>query len=119
MPLRIGTWPHSCPAPGVREITREKNVSRDKPGADLGYWLQSLRVADPFQRVHAAMVLGLMGEHAQAAVPALVDAMRDEDPQVRRMVMAALGEIGPAARTAVPALANALRDRSEAVRRRA
>src|SRR5205809_2934017 len=119
MPLRAGTCLHWCPAPGMRDFTREKNVSRDKPGAELGYWLQCLRVAEPFQRVHAAMVLGLMGEQAQAAIPALVDALRDEDVQVRRMVTAALGEIGPPSRTAVPVLANSLRDRNEVVRRRA
>ncbi|MBI1914238.1 MAG: HEAT repeat domain-containing protein [Planctomycetes bacterium] len=94
-------------------------MSRDKPGADLGYWLQCLRVADPFQRVHAAMVLGLMGEQAQGAIPALVDALRDEDVQVRRMITAALGEIGPPSRTAVPVLVNSLRDRNEVVRTRA
>jgi HEAT repeat protein len=76
-------------------------------------------VDDPFQRLHAAMVLGLMGEQAQGGVPALVDAMRDKDPQVRRMIIAALSEIGPAAKTAVPALVGSLRDRCEAVRRRA
>ena len=89
-------------------------MSREKPGADLGYWLQCLRVPDPSQRLHAATVLGLMGERAQGAVPALVDAMRDEDARVRRMVTVALGEIGPASRTAVPALAAALRDRHDA-----
>src|SRR5262249_7746171 len=98
---------------------QETEVSREQPGADLGYWLQGLRVADPFQRLHAAMVLGLMGAQAQGAVPALVDAMRDDNAQVRRTVTAALGEIGPAARTAVPALVTALRDRCPAVRRRA
>src|SRR5262245_18982446 len=98
---------------------RETNVSKEKPGADLGYWLQCLRVADPLQRLHAAMVLGLMGEQGQGAVPALIDAMRDEDAEVRRMITAALGEIGPPSRTAVPALVNSLRDRHESVRRRA
>lgn len=95
------------------------SVNRELPGTDLGYWLQCLSVADPFQRLHAATVLGLMGEAAQGAVPALVEALRDDDLAVRRMVTAALGEIGPAARTAVPVLVAALRDRSPAVRRRA
>jgi HEAT repeat protein len=94
-------------------------VSRDKPGEDLGYWLQCLCVADPNQRLHAAMVLGLMGDAAQPAVPALVEALRDRSAQVRRMVTAALNEIGPAARTAVPALVTALRDRCDTVRCRA
>src|SRR5436309_2371335 len=132
MPLRVGTCPPSCPAPraarmessrGARgllcEFTREKHVNRDKPRAELGYWLQCLRVADPFQRVHAAMVLGLMGEQAQAAIPALIDALRDEDVRVRRMITAALGEIGPPSRTGVPVLVHCLRDRNEVVRRRA
>jgi HEAT repeat protein len=116
------TLRQSCKRPDSAQgliLPREKNVSREKPGANLGYWLQCLRVADPYQRLHAAMILGLMGEQAQGAVPALIEAMRDEDAQVRRMVTAALSEIGPASRTAVPALVTALRDRHEAVRCRA
>src|SRR4051794_28012863 len=116
MPLRVGT---RALRPGMRKLPREKKVSRDKPRAELGYWLQCLRVADPFQRVHAVMVLGLMGEQAQAAIPALIDALRDEDVRVRRMITAALSEIGPPSRTAVPVLVHSLRDRNEVVRRRA
>lgn len=94
-------------------------MNRELPGSDLGYWLQCLRVADPVQRLHAATMLGLMGAAGQGAVPALVEALRDEDAAVRRMIVAALSEIGPAARTAVPALVAALRDRCALVRRRA
>src|SRR5262249_12921807 len=68
--------PGPCPAPAVCLPRRETNVSRDKPGEDLGYLLQCLCVADPNQRLHAAMVLGLMGDAAQPAVPALVEALR-------------------------------------------
>ncbi len=95
------------------------DVSRDTDDLDLGYWLQCLRLADPQQRAQAATVLGLLGDQAQAAVPALVEAIKDEEVQVRRIIVAALGEIGIAARSAVPALVASLRNRHDIVRRRA
>lgn len=96
---------------------RERGVNKDQ--ADLGVWLQCLRAPDRMQRLHAANILGVMGPLAQAAVPALIEALKDDDIHVRRTVVAALNEIGPAARTSVPALAASLRDRSAIVRRRA
>jgi HEAT repeat protein len=94
-------------------------VNRDYSAADVNYWLHCLRLPDAEQRAHAAMILGLMGPEAQVAVPALVEALRDDDPRVRRVIIAALVEIGPAARAAVPALVITLQDRCELVRRRA
>jgi HEAT repeat protein len=71
------------------------------------------------QRAQAAMVLGLMGDEAQGAIPVLLESLREQDQQVRRIILAALSEIGPPARNAVPALVACLRDRHELVRRRA
>src|SRR5262245_34193763 len=94
-----------------------RGVSKDP--TDLGVWLQGLRAPDRVQRLHAANILGVMGTEAQGAVPALIEALKDDDLHVRRLITAALWEIGPAARSAVPALATSLRDRSALVRRRA
>jgi hypothetical protein len=45
-----------------------------------------------------------------AAVPVLVDLLRDPTPQVRRYAAARLGALGPRARVAVPALLALLQD---------
>lgn len=47
---------------------------------------------------------GLLGPAAKDAVPALVEALKDNDSAVRSYAASTLGKIGPAARDAVPAL---------------
>ncbi|MGC8880568.1 MAG: HEAT repeat domain-containing protein, partial [Anaerolineae bacterium] len=66
-------------------------------------------------RQAAARALGKIGD--AAAVPALIEALRDEDEDVRQAAAEALGKIGDAA--AVPALIEALRDEDMWVRRAA
>jgi HEAT repeat protein len=70
---------------------------------------------DPVVRVHAAMVLGSLGEGAQEAVPALVKLLREGEVQDRRVAALALGEVGPAAEEAVQALLEATGDEDEGV----
>jgi HEAT repeat protein len=55
----------------------------------------------------AAQALAAMGTKA---VPALVEALKDEDPIRRRRAAAVLGQIGGRARSAVPALTESLKD---------
>jgi HEAT repeat protein len=55
-------------------------------------------------REYAAAALGEIGPAAQAAVPALIQALRHENYRVREAAAAGLGGIGPEARPAVPAL---------------
>jgi HEAT repeat protein len=57
-----------------------------------------------------------IGPAAEAAVAALVAALKDADAMVRGSAAHALASIGPAA---VPALATALKDADAEVRRRA
>lgn len=67
-------------------------------------------------RVPAVQVLTRIGPGAQAAVPALIEAMKSDNEEFRRDVHLALAAIGPAAAPAVPALTAVLSDeKSEAV----
>jgi HEAT repeat protein len=60
--------------------------------------------------LEAAIVLGMMGPSAKAAVPALTKALRHHDINVRREAAIALGKIGADAKAAIPALTKALDD---------
>ncbi len=66
-------------------------------------------------RWNAAIVLGVIGEPAASAVPALTAALEDPERLVRVSAADALGKIGPAARDAVPRMA-ALLQTDEPVR---
>jgi hypothetical protein len=50
-------------------------------------------------------------ERSPAAVPVLIELLRDSHPVVRRYAADCLGDLGPQARPAVPALQQALQDR--------
>jgi HEAT repeat protein len=63
-----------------------------------------------------ASILGKIGPEANAAVPALIEAFRDEDKFVRRIAAEALANIGPDAKAAVPALIETLKDVNEVIR---
>ena len=69
-------------------------------GDDTNWWT----------RAGAAAALGCMGEPAHGAVPALIEALKDDSEWVRRNAADTLGNIGPSARSAVPALIEALGD---------
>ena len=69
-------------------------------GDDTNWWT----------RAGAAAALGCMGEPAYGAVPALIEALKDDSEWVRRNAADTLGNIGPSARSAVPALVEALND---------
>jgi HEAT repeat protein len=68
-------------------------------------------------RQEVAVSLGIIGPDARQAVPALIDAMKDEDTGLRVQVCGALKKVGPSAYKAVPALAKTLSDSSASVRR--
>ncbi len=75
-----------------------------------------VRQADPGTRYLAAKALGQIGDEAEAAVPALLDALRFNDMFLRAGITGALIQIGP---PAVPGLTKALFDPSSAVKRAA
>ena len=69
---------------------------------------------DPNMRYWAAESLGKFGPEAQAAVPDLIAALKDESKMVRMGAAYALGEIGST--DAVPALQEAAKDSETEVR---
>ena len=72
--------------------------------------------SDPGTRYLAAKALGQIGDEAEASVPALLIAMRDNDMFLRAGITGALIKIGY---PAVPGLTKALFDRNKAVKRAA
>jgi hypothetical protein len=87
-------------------------------GKPAAHWIQQL---DPGRsssdRAGAIKALGAIGPEAKAAVPALIECMKDEE--LRPMAILALGSMGPEARAAIPELIAALKDRDDRVRSRA
>jgi HEAT repeat protein len=71
---------------------------------------QSMLIVGPGSvREHSAMALADCG---QAAVPALIRALKDEELSVRNKAGFALGQIGKKASAAIPALKKCLKDPS-------
>ncbi len=75
-----------------------------------------VRQSDPGTRYLAAKALGQIGDEAEAAVPVLLQALRDDDMFLRAGITGALIQIGY---PAVPGLTRALFDPSSAVKRAA
>jgi HEAT repeat protein len=84
-------------------------------GRSLSSWVADLKGVAPYTRNKAAYAIGGMGPAATAAVPALIDALKDPEAAVRFPVCIALREIGPNAKAAIPALTEALDDRNDDV----
>ena len=108
---------------GVGERVSEDRLVRDAgggvPGTDFPF-------ADPDTtgqimsfRVVAATYLGILTDDADAAVPALIAALRDDDPEVRAAAATALGSFGEAGTGALPALRTAAGAGDEVVSRAA
>jgi HEAT repeat protein len=88
------------------EMTAAHGQSAPGVGTDLPALLQDLQSRDAAVREKAALALGKFGAEGRAAVPALVDLVKDPRTSdlVRREAVEALGQIGPEARAAVGAL---------------
>jgi HEAT repeat protein len=75
-----------------------------------------LTSADWAERFHAAFTLAQLGCLAGPAVPALIEALRDDAGAVRNMAIRALGNIGPDAQQAAARLSELLSDEEPEVR---
>jgi HEAT repeat protein len=67
-----------------------------------------------YVRASAADALGQIGPAAQAAVPPLTEALKNQNEDICASAAYALGRIGSAAQAAVPALSEAFKDESKA-----
>jgi serine/threonine protein kinase len=76
--------------------------------------IKALRAPDKHDRARAARVLGGIGPDARAAIPVLLEVLRDREAIVRFDAAKALEKMGDAAREA---LSEALQDDDEVVRR--
>ena len=82
-------------------------------GRTMADWQGDLRDAAPRARVAALSGLAFFGA---AAVPGMIEALRDPDAQVRVGAARALGQVGPGAVEALVPLGQALRDADARVR---
>jgi HEAT repeat protein len=76
-------------------------LSGGKPAA---HWVKALHHSDVAMRRTAASKLGNIGLADEAALPALLDALRDREAVVRKEAILALLKFGPDARQALAAL---------------
>jgi HEAT repeat protein len=86
-------------------------------GKPVDYWVQAMHDSDVKLRKKAAFKLGNVGPTDPAALPALLDGLKDDDAGVRSAVILALMKFGPEAREAIPVLtAMQKHDRDKQVR---
>jgi HEAT repeat protein len=91
------------------------SMNAGKHATEIGALIQNLQDADQVIRLHAATLLGSMGDAAERAVPVLIELLQADDVHDRRLAALTLGEIGPVAEEAIPALLEAADDEDECV----
>ena len=99
----------------VGQTTSGQSKEPETDGRPLSAWIADLKADAPQVRNAAAYEISGLGPEAVAAVPALIEALKDPIEVVRYPVCVALREIGPGAIDAVPALTEALDDRNDDV----
>src|SRR5262249_36290442 len=87
-------------------VTRQEDfaVSSNREEPTIEELIENLKAADQVVRLHAATVLGSLGDEAEPAVSALIELLQAENVHDRKLAALTLGEIGPAAEAAIPAL---------------
>jgi 3-methyladenine DNA glycosylase AlkC len=91
----------------------EKQEEAIYNGKTVSQWVNELKSSkNSTGRSIAARSLARFGPEAKAAVPALIEALKDEDKATRVSAASSLGQIGPAAKDAVPALIEAVKDKN-------
>ncbi|MCE9534379.1 MAG: HEAT repeat domain-containing protein [Planctomycetes bacterium] len=104
--LPLGCGKKQEPAAPLGQVPAES----DKSAAELDKLTAHLASPVPSERIDAALAIRKVGSKASAAVPTLINALRDKDEQVIREAATTLGFIGPAASAAIPDLFTLLND---------
>src|SRR6202008_3130441 len=99
------------PLPGQEDLA----VPADHDAPSVEQLIEKLCDADQVVRIHAATLLGSMGEDAEPAVPVLIELLKNGDIHDRKLAALTLGEIGPAAEEAIPAMFAAVDDEDDGV----
>lgn len=89
------------------------SVRIDQNALTIEVLIKKLQDADQVVRLHAATLVGAMGDDAESAVPALIRMLQADNIHDRKLAALTLGEIGPAAEEALPALFAAAEDEDE------
>lgn len=83
-------------------------------GKPLSVWLKLLRSDTVKDREEAASALEeSIGPEGKAAVPVLIEALKDKEGVVQSRAVGALGKLGPAAKAAAPALIALVKDKDK------
>ena len=83
---------------------------------EISRWCELLNDNSPFTRAHAARALGILGESAQDALPALLQKRHDQEANVRTAIAEAFGKIAIPQAAVLEALETSLYDKDDAVR---
>ena len=111
--------------PDLESIKRDEIVQVLRAGGDKAVLVlaQELKSQDLSMRKNASFVLAeLAGVYGgpradiKAAIPALIEALKDSDFEVKVWSMSALSSLGSAAEAAIPALKDAANDRDQGIR---
>jgi HEAT repeat protein len=111
------THPDDSACSAARDALQAIGVHPETAGSVLGETIR--KNTDKELRLAALNALRTIGPAAKAAIPVLVELLRDRDPEIPKKTWAALDQIGSYATQAVPVLAQALQDESKTVRIRA
>lgn len=106
------------------KLKRQEIVERDYPDAEslkdiplkqrIILLINQLGVPEVEDQVNSARLLGYIGPQAKAAIPALIEKLKEEDELLRSSAEWALREIGP---SSVPSLIRSLKDKDIQLRR--
>jgi HEAT repeat protein len=103
---------------GREKPSEEKEEEPVYKGQTLSHWMEWLNSQDPRRKVEAIIAVGMIGQKAWKAEPALIEALKDQDEDIRWLAAQHLGSIDPG-EGAVQALLDVLKNNQEGTRVRA
>ncbi len=79
-------------------------------------WLKAMEHSNPLVQAEAITAVGQLGEKAKAALPTLIQKLKESKNEwIRSSAAQAIGKMGPAAQSALPALMNTHNDKKSSV----